>query len=480
MRWACIRLPQLALDGALRRRDDPLMPAVLVAGARQRHVVQAMNAAAAGLGIRIGDAAAMLPNLACGLAVIEHDPADESHWLGFLAAWAYRFSSQVSLQFPGMLLIEVGGSLGLFGPWPQLLGRLQVDLQALGFTHRIAAAPYALAARALSLVHDGFAVEGAETTLRALGQLPIEAAELDADTTTALARMGMRDLRQVWALPRAGLARRFPPAVLRQLDGLRGECDVTLSWYRPPDRFAHRIELGYEVESSQALLFPLRRLTSELAVYLAGRDGGVQRFALHLQHDGLADSVVPVGLLAPERDAALLFELARAQLERAAVPAPVRALALRADELPPFIPAHRELFDTRAQQGMPWDQLRERLRARLGAAAVHGLQVQEEHRPEYATRAETAPLGKSGKGRVSAPTPSAIGSQRPAWLLRVPIPLRGPAPTILSGPERIESGWWDGGDVRRDYSVVQLASGQRAWVYRPVGGDGLMLHGWFA
>jgi len=478
MRWACIRLPQLALDGALRRRDDPLAPAVLVAGARQRRVVQALNSGAAAYGIRVGDAAVTLQHSARGLVVVEHDPAEETHWHGFLAAWAYRFSSQVSLQFPGMLLVEVGGSLGLFGPWPQLLARLRADLQTLGFTHRIAAAPHPLAARALSLVHDGFAVEGGETTLRALGQLPIEAAELDADTTTALARMGMRDLRQVWALPRSGLARRFSPAVLRQLDGLRGECDVPLSWYRPPDRFAHRIELGYEVESSQALLFPLRRLTSELAVYLAGRDGGVQRFALHLHHDGLADTVVPVGLLAPERDAALLFELARAQLERAAVPAPVRALALRADELPPFIPAHRELFDTRSQQGMPWEALRERLRARLGATAVHGLQVQEAHRPEYATSTEVAPVDTRGKGR--APVTAAAAPLRPAWLLRVPIPLRGPAPTILSGPERIESGWWDGGDVRRDYYVVQLASGQRAWVYRPVGGDGLMLHGWFA
>ncbi len=42
------------------------------------------------------------------------------------------------------------------------------------------------------------------------------------------------------------------------------------------------------------------------------------------------------------------------------------------------------------------------------------------------------------------------------------MPLRGPAPRILAGPERLETGWWDGGDVRRDYYVVETAQGQRA------------------
>jgi len=49
------------------------------------------------------------------------------------------------------------------------------------------------------------------------------------------------------------------------------------------------------------------------------------------------------------------------------------------------------------------------------------------------------------------------------------------------GPERIESGWWDGEDVRRDYYLVETRNGQRGWAFRSVGEDGpLQLHGWFA
>ena len=62
------------------------------------------------------------------------------------------------------------------------------------------------------------------------------------------------------------------------------------------------------------------------------------------------------------------------------------------------------------------------------------------------------------------------------------MPLRDHALRVLSGPERIESGWWDGGDVRRDYYLVETSQGQRAWAFLPAGelGGAWMLHGWFA
>jgi protein ImuB len=162
------------------------------------------------------------------------------------------------------------------------------------------------------------------------------------------------------------------------------------------------------------------------------------------------------------------------------VPAPVQAMRLRADELPPFVPAARELFDDRAQQALPWEQLRERLRARLGDDAVHGLRAHADHRPEQAWRAESGKPAASGKPN-KAPAPAAATLPRPGWLLTRPIPLRERDPERLAGPERIESGWWDDGDVRRDYYIVRTRQGQRAWVFAPADApDALMLHGWFA
>jgi protein ImuB len=185
----------------------------------------------------------------------------------------------------------------------------------------------------------------------------------------------------------------------------------------------------------------------------------------------LPDSVIKVGLLSAERDPAMLFELARGRLEQVQVQAPVRGFRLRAEDLPAFVPQHQELFDDRPQQSLPWEQLRERLRARLGDDAVHGLRFQADHRPECAWQAGAD--NQRGNGLC--------GVQRPGWLLTEPLAVQEGSARIVMGPERIESGWWDGGDVRRDYYLIETRSGQQAWAYRAVGEGGpLWLQGWFA
>jgi protein ImuB len=468
MQWACVLLPQLAMDGVLRRLEAPADASIaLVEGPVQRRVLHAVTPAARALGLRPGMSLAAAQALSTQFRTVELDPDEVERWRALLAAWAYRFSSQVSTDLPHALLLEVGHSLQLFGPWPRLEARLREELHALGFRHRIVAAPNPHAARVLANVHDGYAFD--EHTLgNALGQLPLERSGLPQDVAFALSRMGLRKLRQVFSLPRDALARRFPKAVLEHLDKVRGGLAAPLHCYLPPDHFEGRIEFEYDVESSQALLFPLRRLAQDLAAFLAGRDGGVQRFTLVLEHERCEDSQVQVGLLTPQREAGMLFELGRGRLEQARLPAPVRGLRLVARELPPFVPAAPDLFETRAQQDVPWPQLRERLRARLGDEAVHGIGHSPEHRPER--------VAMSGK-----PVPDA--RLRPGWLLPHVVPLRDYALRVLAGPERIESGWWDGGDVRRDYYVVETSLGQRAWAFCPAGDVDpmhFMLHGWFA
>lgn len=471
MLWACILLPQLAMDAALRGRADPEAPLALLGGPAQRRVIQALNPAARRLGLRPGQSLTAARALSDGFACAEYDGAEIQRCHDLLAAWAYGFSSQVSQHYPRALLLEVRSSLGLFGPWPRFEARLRAELDALGFRRRIALAPNPAAARVLANVGDGLAVAEPGALREVLGRLPLERCGLPKETLGSLARMGLRSLQQLLALPRDGLARRFPPTLLQHLDALLGQRALALDFYRPPEVFESRIELNFDVESTQALLFPLRRLTGDLAAFLAGRDSGVQRFDLHLEHHGRGDTRMPVGLLSAERDPAMLFELTRGRLEQLQLPAPVYAVRLRADELPAFAPEHRQLFDERPQQSLPWEQLRERLRARLGDDAVHGLSAVAEHRPELAWQPRDTPR----------PPYLAPCGARPGWLLAQPQVLRETSPKVLAGPERIESGWWDGGDLRRDYYVVETRSGQRAWVYREVGGKGpWLLHGWFA
>ncbi|KIU48157.1 DNA polymerase Y family protein [Pseudomonas qingdaonensis] len=472
MLWACILLPQLALDSVLRGRDDPQAPLVLLSGPAQRRVLQAVNPAARALGLRAGQSLSTAQALASSFTCVEHDPAAVEQLQQLLAAWAYQFSSQVSLHYPRTVLLEVESSLGLFGPWPLFEARLRKELGELGLRHRIVLASNPVAARMLANAHDGLALNDAQATRAALAQMPVDRIGLPVEAATALSRMGLRDLGQVLGLPRDTLARRFAASVQVHLDRLLGLRPMALACYRPPDRFEARLELNFDVESHQALLFPLRRLIADLAAFLASRDGGVQRFTLHLEHArGVATPVV-VGLLAAEREAGMLFELARGRLEQLSLPAPVRSVRLVADDLPAFVPQPGELFNARPQQQQGWEQLRERLRARLGDESVRAVQAFADHRPECAWQA-------AGGAPPLARAPG--GPPRPGWLLAEPQALAPEGLRLLAGPERIESGWWDGGDVRRDYYLVETPAGQRGWAYRPLGEGGpLWLQGWFA
>lgn len=90
----------------------------------------------------------------------------------------------------------------------------------------------------------------------------------------------------------------------------------------------------------------------------------------------------------------------------------------------------------------------------------------------------------------------AAAPPRPLWLLPSPQPLsehadgphwHGPLQLLTRG-ERIESGWWDGGeicaetpatgDIRREYFIARNRQGQQAWIFRDA--NGWFLHGLFA
>ncbi|WP_263262495.1 DNA polymerase Y family protein [Pseudomonas sp. RIT-PI-S] len=470
MLWACILLPQLAMDVARRRQPDPDAPLALVTGPAQRRQLRAVNPAARALGLRPGQSLSAAHALSRDFITLEYDLAQAEQAQQLLAAWAYGFSSQVSLHYPRAVLLEVASGMGLFGPWPAFEARLRHELTALGFAHRIVLATNPVAARMLANVHDGLAITTPAQLHSVLAKMPVDRIGLAKEQATALMRMGLRQVGQLLQLERAALARRFSPPLLAQLDLLQGARAQALTFFNPPERFDSRIELNFDVESTQALLFPLRRLINDLGVFLTGRDGGVQRFVIHLEHAEGADTQVPIGLLAAERDPSLLFELARGRLEPVQVTRPVRNVRLLAAELPAYVPVAQGLFEARAAAGQGWEQLRERLRARLGDDAVGNLRYQADHRPERAWAVDDY---------LAPRQPGGTPLLRPGWLLPEAQPLPTAGWQWLAGPERIESGWWDGGDVRRDYFRLGLPSGRQAWVYRTVGEDHWWLQGWF-
>ncbi len=278
MLWACVLLPQLALDAVLRRLEEPQAPLVLVEGPAQLRSLHSVNAAAGAAGLKAGMRLSAAHALMTQVRTIDYDAQHEARTQRFLAAWAYRHSSLVSQQWSRAIVLEAGASFRLFGPWPRFERRLRDELQALGFQHRLALAPTPRAARVLAGLRDGMVVTQLPALHSTLDNVPVRRAALPDDAGARLQHMGVRTLAAVRALPRDGLRRRFGAGLLDHLDRLYGQVDDPLECYAPPDHFDHRVELGYEVETHPALLFPLRRLMGDLCTYLSIRDGGVQRF----------------------------------------------------------------------------------------------------------------------------------------------------------------------------------------------------------
>lgn len=495
MFWVCLRFPHLALD-ALQgvASNGPARATAIVEGPMQRRHIVLANVAARAAGVRPEQPLALAHALCPALRVLARDTGAERQSLEAFAALAYRYSADVHLRLPDAVLFEAGASLKLFGRWPTLQSRLRGELARSGFSCCVAAAPTATAAHVFAASSDGIAIAALPALQAALTVLPLARGGLEPRTTEALLGMGLRTLGDLFRLPRPELARRIGPAALVHLDRLRGLVAESAPRWQPPARFERRIDFEANVDTTAALAFPLQRLVRELALLLTARDGGVQRFSLTLGHERGACTRIEVGLLAPQRDTASLFELARARLERIALPAPVQSLALRTDDLPPLAPAHRELFDMRERVALDWPALVERLRSRLGDDALHGLACAADHRPGRAWRfitptaqADARPMPKrerranAAASRDSSDDSACVRAARPFWLLRRPLALREPPARILAGPERIESGWWDGHDQRRDYYVVELRSGQRAWAFAEAGTTAhWTLHGWFA
>ncbi len=155
MLWACIALPALPLDVALRTQPDPARPVALIDGPASCRSLLAVNAAAARLGLRAGQKLTLARAIHADFSALPFDAAATARWQQWLAAWAYRFSHQVSVAWPHSIVLEVGHSLQLMGGWPAFEARLRDELGQLQFQHRIGLAPSPRAAHLLAWLKDG-------------------------------------------------------------------------------------------------------------------------------------------------------------------------------------------------------------------------------------------------------------------------------------------------------------------------------------
>jgi protein ImuB len=248
----------------------------------------------------------------------------------------------------------------------------------------------------------------------------------------------------------------------------------------------------------------------------------------------------------PSSSAKHLVELVRLRMARMRMPREIEGITVEVVSAGAAECRQRTLFGeaaetSAAQVGM----LLDRLSGRLGRGAVFEPRPMADAQPEHAWAAVPPTASRSRPELKSRPKRSqhdgshafrtphrttasttavmAAPQRRPIWLLPQPVrletvtvvdssldsalnqqadatsgpPVRfrlasqsgSPMHEVVKahGPERIETAWWRGPTVRRDYYVVETVAGGRYWIFRRLGsgsasrsGSEWFLHGTFA
>ena len=391
--------------------SEPPFATVIAANGRQ--VLAAVNPAAEALGLRpslpLADALSFVP----GLATRPAEPAEDAAALRRLAEWCGRYSPWTAPDGNDGIKIEITGSAHLWGGEAALAADLSRRLARPhgtkgGIAHRLAIADTLGAAWAVArfAAQAGKpAIVASADTQAALAPLPVAALRLDPATVDGLHRVGLRQVGEVLAMPRAELARRFGEFVARRLFQALDAVPEPLSPLGETPSWRMRLSFAEPIADPADLARAAERLTLDLAARLAREGLGARRLDLGFHRvDGRVEHI-RIGTARPTRDPAHLAKLLIGKLETVdpglgiedAILAAFAVEPLKAEQIglpragalpPPQSPGQ-------ARGGEGWGgglassgevaALFDRLGARLGLDRIARLEPRASHIPERAS-----------------------------------------------------------------------------------------------
>jgi len=477
-----------------RRRNPPIEPPPSAAPApfalletvRAVRRLAAVSLEAARLGLHPGqkatDAFALVPEL----KTAEAEPQADAAALAALADWCVRFSPAVAIDAPDGLFLDVTGVDHLWGGEAPMLADFRGRLAANGLTFRCAVADTPGAAWALAHFGADGAIAPPGGQAELLAPLPPAALRLETEAWAQIERLGLRQLGQLAAIPRAPFGRRFGRGALTRLDQALGREAEALTFRRPATPWFARLAFAEPISALEDMARVTADVTARLCERLETQGQGARRFELAFHRlDGKA-LPLSVGLSLPGRDAARIAKLFAPKLETVDPGFGIEVVTLSAEAVEPISGRQARLDKAReatVEEGL--GPLVDRLTNRLGEDRVWRAAPVESHVPELAV-GRARPLAKPSPARAWDPA-----APRPTRLFRRPEPLEGVValvpddpPTAFrwrgrlhrvrraEGPERIGEEWWKGQieDVAvghlRDYYRVEDAEGARFWLFR--------------
>jgi len=438
--------------------DEQDKQAVILVESKHHQVVQC-DQVALDVGIRPEMGLAMAVSLYRQVSVLEYKPEFELQKIKEIAQLLYRFTADIVLSSPHGLFLRIDTMLRLHGGLEGYWSSLKQTLAELGFRYHFATGISPLMAKVLANSCFDQVTDKSEVMSQALENLRVEQVGLENKAIEHLKRVGIKQLKQLIAVPAKELAKRFDIQLINYIGKLKGEFKHGLCFYLPPRQFSADIELMYEIVSTQVLHQPIKRLLSQLQQYLKLRNLVTQQLTLLLMYRYQEFLTVEVNAAGGEYKSEKWLLLIQLRLESVTLSEPVVAVRMVAKNLRPMSAPNGQLFQNKTET-MAEDELVALLQAKVGQDKVFSMQFQQAQHPQLVSQLVEA--GLDTKAEVS---PSCILRHRPSLMLAVAKPL-SQAVTLLHGPERLQTSWWHQYNMHRDYFVARERSGRLCWVYR--------------
>ena len=284
-----------------------------------------------------------------------------------------------------------------------------------------------------------------------------------------LHKWGIHTLGQLAALDKEQLGTRLGSEAIRMWERANGRSNRLLKLIRWPESFEESFEFEREIETTEPLLFILRRFLEQLALRLAAIYLVAKKLTLRITFaNSRQDELAVTGKQSYERiftipqptnDVDLLFRMLQTYLENFRSEYPIVAVALSVE---PIKPAGEQfgLFETTLRNPNRLSETLARLTALLGSDRIGTPVLEETHRPDAFhmqpfSRAVVSDVhsGETPHGLRTARGIAALRRFRPAisasilWDHDRPAHIRSAeiSGKIIEqrGPYLLSGNWWD-------------------------------------
>jgi protein ImuB len=283
-----------------------------------------------------------------------------------------------------------------------------------------------------------------------------------------LHRWGIETLGQFAALEKEAVAARLGPIGIELWERASGTTTRLLKLVPVRESFEEGFEFENEIETSEPLLFMLRRFLQQFSVRLGALHLVASELQLEITFSDKGSYSHRFKIPEPTNNVEILFRMLHTHLENFTSESPIIAVALKAETTKPSFEQFH-LFETALRDPARLTETLARLSGLLGSERVGTPVLEETHRPDAfrmepfswqlpATKSELLPLPAFALRRLRSPLPASVllTKNRPVHLRSLKI--QG-AVRAEKGPYLASGNWWDEQAWDRAEWDVELENG---------------------